>query len=315
MPLIKLSKLERRRLSLFFFCLVFAVGAWLFFALSNRYVYEARTLVKYGNFPQNKAFHPLQSDTVKLQVEGTGWQLIFSKLRINPHSVSVNLKDLTRRNYVTFSEQLSTINRQLESDQKVISVQPDTLYFDFSTRSVKKVPVRVINDISFKNQYEISNKMQLIPEYVTVSGPFDDLVKIDVWDTEKLKLANVSGAISAKVPLIRPYKANISIYPSVVEVKIPVDEFTEMTMEVPIKIVNNKTYRSVKLLPDKVKVTFMVALSNFPMIDRNSFEASVNLENWFAKGYDQLPVKLIRFPEYCRIVRIEPQAVDFLILK
>lgn len=315
MPLIKLSKLERRRLSLFFFCLVFAVGAWLFFALSNRYVYEARTLVKYANFPQNKAFHPLQSDTVNLQVEGTGWQLIFSKLRINPQSVSVNLKDLTKRNYVTFSEQLGMVNRQLESDQKVISIQPDTLYFDFSTRSVKKVPVRVVKNIMFNDQYDISDKIQLIPEYVTVSGPFDDLVQIDVWDTEKLTLENVNGTISANVPLKRPNKANISIYPSVIDVKIPVDEFTEMSLEVPVKILNNKTYRNVKLLPDKVKVTFMVALSNFPKIDRNSFEASVNLENWVAKSYPQLPVKLIRFPEYCKIIRIEPQAVDFLVLK
>lgn len=315
MPLIKLSKLERRRLSLFFFCLVFAVGAWLFFALSNRYVYEARTLVKYANFPQNKAFHPLQSDTVNLQVEGTGWQLIFSKLRINPQSVAVNLKDLTKRNYVTFSEQLGMINRQLESDQKVISVQPDTLYFDFSTRSVKKVPVRVVKNILFKDQYEISDKIQLMPEYVTVSGPFDDLVQIDVWETEKLKLDDVNGTISANIPLKRPYKANISIYPSAIEVKIPVDEFTEMSMEVPVKILNNRTYRNVKLLPDKVKVTFMVALSNFPKIDRNSFEASVNLENWVTKSYPQLPVKLSRFPDYCRVIRIEPQAIDFLVLK
>jgi hypothetical protein len=313
MPLLKLSKLERRRLSLFFFCLIFAIGAWLFFALSNRYVYPANTLVKYTNFPQNKAFHPLQSDTVKLQVEGTGWQLIFSKLRINPPSVTLDLKDLNNRNYVTFSDQLPQINRQLESDQKVIFVQPDTLYFDFSTRTIKKVPVRVIKDISFKNQYDISENMKLIPEYVTVSGPFDDLVQIDVWDTEKLKLEDVSSSISANVPLKRPSKANINIYPAVIEVKIPVDEFTEMSMDVPIKVSNNKKFRNIKLLPDRVKITFMVALNHFPKIDRGSFEASVNLANWAEKGQRQLPVKLSRFPQYCRIIRIEPQAIDFLI--
>lgn len=315
MPLIRLSKLERRRLSLFFFCLVFAVGAWLFFALSNRYVYEASTLVKYSNFPQNKAFHPLQSDTVKLQVEGTGWQLVFSKLRINPNSVTVDLKDLTKRNYVTFSEQLSKVNRQLESDQKVISIQPDTLYFDFSTRTVKKVPVRVDKKILFSAQYDISDDIQLTPQYVTVSGPFDDLVQIDVWDTEKLKLENISGTISANIPLKKPSKANISIYPSVIEVKIPVDEFTEMSMDVPVKIINNKTYRNVKLLPDKVKITFMAALGNVQKIERGSFEATVSLVNWTEKGYPQLPVKVTKFPDYCRIVSIEPQALDFLILK
>lgn len=313
MPLIKLSKLERRKLSLFFFCLIFAVGAWLFFALSNRYVYPANTLVKYSNLPQNKAFHPLQSDTVKLQVEGTGWQLVFSKLRIKPPSVTVDLRDLNKRNYVTFSEQLGSINRQFESDQKVVLVQPDTLYFDFSTRTVKKVPVKVVRDIRFKNQYDISDKIQLVPEYVTVSGPFDELVQIDTWETEKLKLENVSGTISANVPLKKPTRANINIYPSVIDVKIPVDEFTEMSMDVPVNVINNKNYRDIKLLPDKIKVTFMVALSNFPKITRESFQATVNMASWTEKGYPQLPVRLSRYPDFCKIVRLEPQAVDFLI--
>lgn len=315
MPLIKLSKLERRRLSMFFFCLIFAIGAWLFFALSNRYVYEAGTVVKYANFPQNKAFHPLQSDTLKLQVEGTGWQLLFSKLRINPQSVTVNLKDLSKRNFVTLSEQLTAINRQLESDQKVISIQPDTLYFDFSTRSVKKVPVKVVKEIVFKHQYDISDKIQMIPEYVTVSGPFDDLIRIDVWETEKLKLQDISGTISANIPLKKPDGANITIYPSVIDVKIPVDEFTEMTIDVPVKVLNNKKYQDIKLLPDRVKITYMAALSNYPKIARNSFEATVNLAGWTEKDYTQLPVKLGKFPDYCKIVRIEPQAIDFLILK
>ena len=307
MPLIKLSKLERRRLSLFFFCLIFATGAWLFFALSNRYVYPANTLVKYTHLPQNKAFHPLQSDTVKLQVEGTGWQLIFSRLRIKPPSVTVDLRDLNKRNFIIFSDQLANINEQLESDQKVILVQPDTLYFDFSTRTVKKVPVRVVKDIS--------GKIQLNPEYVTVSGPFEDLVQIDVWDTEKLKLEDVNGTISANVPLKKPAKANIDIYPSVIDVKIPVDEFTEMSMDVPVRMLNNNSYKEIKLLPEKIKITYMVALNNFPKIDRNSFEASVDMAKWTEKGFPQLPVRLSRIPDYCKIIRIEPQAVDFLILK
>lgn len=272
-------------------------------------------MVKYTDFPQNKAFHSLQSDTVKLQVEGTGWQLVFSKLRIKPQSVTVNLKDLSKRNYVTFSDQLNFINQQLESDQKVVFVQPDTLYFDFSTRSVKKVPVRVMKDIIFKGQYDISNDIKLTPEYVTVSGPFDDLVQIDVWDTENLKLENIRGPISANLPLKKPSKANISIYPSVVDAKIPVDEFTEMSINVPIKILNNKSYRDVKLLPNTVKITYMAALSNLPGIGRNSFMATVDMANWTEKKYPVLPVQLGRIPDYCKIIRVEPQAIDFIILR
>jgi hypothetical protein len=88
-----------------------------------------------------------------------------------------------------------------------------------------------------------------------------------------------------------------------------------MSIDVPVKVLNNKSYRDIKLLPDKIKITFMTALSNFPKIDRNSFEASVNMSNWSEKGYPQLPVRLSGFPEYCKIISIEPQAIDFIIIK
>ena len=300
---------------MFFICLAFALAAWLFFALSNSYVYQARTVVHFVNFPQNKAFHSLQSDTVKLQIEGTGWQLLFSKLRISPQSVDIDLKDLNKQTFINLSDQLGYINQQFSSTQKIVYVQPDTLYFDFSSRAIKKVPVELVSDIQFIKQYGISDSIKINPAYVTVTGPKADLSKIRTWKTDTLTAINVGRNISSKVPLKRPSMANINIYPSYAEVKIPIDEFTEKTIEVSIKVRNNRNYHDIKLLPEKVKITFMTALGNYSKIERDFFEATVDLDNWAQRSYKQLPVTLTRFPAFCTLVRIEPQAVDFIIQK
>jgi hypothetical protein len=94
--------------------------------------------------------------------------------------------------------------------------------------------------------------------------------------------------------------------------KIPVEEFTEKTLEIPLKILNNSGYE-IKLLPEKVTVTFLTALSNYPKVDRNVVEASIDMDYWQNKGYGQLPVKLSGFPDYCKLVSIEPQIVDFIV--
>lgn len=315
MPLIKFSQTERRRISMFFICLGVALAAWLFFALSNSYVYQARTLVRFVNFPQNKAFHSLQSDTVKLQIEGTGWQLLFSKLRISPQSIDIDLKDLNKQTFINLSDQLGYINQQFSSTQKIVYIQPDTLYFDFSSRAIKKVPVELVGDLQFQKQYGISDSVTIRPAYVTITGPKEDLSKIRVWKTDSLNVKNVSGNISKRIPFKRPSMANINIYPSYAEVSVPVDEFTEKTVEVSIKVANNRNYRDINLLPEKVKITFMTALSNYSKIDRDYFEATVDLDNWTERSYKQLPVILTRFPGFCKLVKIEPQAVDFIIQK
>ncbi|WP_411274922.1 YbbR-like domain-containing protein [Daejeonella sp.] len=315
MPLIKFSQTERRRISMFFICLGVAISAWLFFALSNSYVYQARTLVRFVNFPQNKAFHSLQSDTVKLQIEGTGWQLLFSKLRISPQSVDIDLKDLNKQTFVNLSDQLGYINQQFSSTQKIVYVQPDTLYFDFSSRAIKKVPVELVGDLQFQKQYGISDSVKIKPAYVTITGPKNDLSKIRVWKTDSLNVNNINASISTRLPFKRPSMANINIYPSYAEISVPVEEFTEKTIEVSIKVGNNRNYRDINLLPEKVKITFMTALGNYSKIDRDYFEATVDLDKWTERSYKQLPVILTRFPAFCKLVRIEPQAIDFIIQK
>lgn len=315
MPFIKLTKIEQRRVLSLIACLFLAVAAWLFMALNNKYVYTAKTVLIYKNFPQKRAFHPLQSDTVDLQVEGTGWQLLFARLRINPQSIAVSLNSLNSKDFVVFSDQLYNVNKQLESSQKVISVKPDTLYFDFTKRTVKKVPIKLVKEISFVKQYDISNEVKLNPKYVTVTGPIEELDKISFWGTDTLKLENVQSSSTARIAMQHSTHKNVSIFPSSVEVKLPVDEFTEKTVEVPLKIINNRNYNSIKLYPKKIKVTFLVALSNFNQVDDSFIQATVNADEWLDLHHSQFKVKITAFPDYCKLISISPSKVDFVIVK
>ncbi|TKC03970.1 YbbR-like domain-containing protein [Pedobacter frigoris] len=315
MPFIKLTKIERKRIIVLITCLLMAIGAWLFLALNNKYVYTAKTVLVYKNFPQKRAFHALQSDTVDLQVEGTGWQLLFARLRVKPQSISISLEKLNNRNFILFSEQLFNVNRQLETSQKIISVRPDTLYFDFSERTVKRVPVKLVSNFTFLNQFGISNDIEIVPEYVTLSGPEQELEKIKEWPTDTLALKNIQTSVGARVAMAQNKLKNVSIFPNSAEVKVPVDEFTEKTIELPLTIINNKEYYNVKLYPKKIKVTFQVSLSKYQQIDENFIDAVVDLSEWRNLNHNQLRVKIARFPDYCKLVKIAPAKIDFIIEK
>lgn len=315
MPFIKLTTIERKRFLVLVTCLLLAIAGWLFLALNNKYVYTAKTVLVYKNFPQKKAFHPLQSDTVDLLVEGTGWQLLFARLRVNPPSININLDKLNNRNYILFSEQLYSVNNQLETSQKIISVRPDTLYFDFSKRTVKRVPVRLVSNLGFAKQFGIADDIEFSPDYVTVSGPQDELSKINEWKTDTLKLSNLQHSVVTRVAVRQNLQKNVNIYPGSVEVKMPIDEFTEKTLEVPLKVINNNDYYNVKLYPKKVKITFMVALSSYQQVNEDFIEAVVDLNEWKLQQHDQLTVILTRFPDYCKKVNIVPEKIDFVIEK
>ncbi|WP_461787978.1 YbbR-like domain-containing protein [Pedobacter sp.] len=315
MPFIKLTKLEQKRFGTVLLCIFCAIGAWLFLALNKKYPYQVQTELLYKDEPQGKAFKALQPDTVDLKVEGSGWQLLFARLRINPPSVTVSLQKLNSRSYVVFSEQLEQINKQLGSSQKVISVMPDTLYFDFSKRTNKRVPLKLISKLSFLPQHGVAKPIQLKPAYVNISGPKEELDKIHIWHTDSLKLENIENNVDTRINILKNAISNVSVYPTNVGVRIPVDEFTEKTIEVPLTLLNNKEYYDVKLYPKKVKVTILVALSNYSKADEDAVKAAVDLNEWKTLNHRKLSVNVRQLPAFSTVVRIEPQNVDFIIEK
>ncbi|EHQ29027.1 CdaR family protein [Mucilaginibacter paludis] len=313
MAIIKLSKNEQRRLSVFFTCLVLAFGAWILTMLSNQYNYTVKIVVDFINPPVRRSFRSLQSDTVDATVQGNGWNLLFSRMNMDDKRVAINLKTLDSRNYILLSAQLKSINEKRLVNQQIVSFNPDTLYFDFSSRAIKRVPVQLQYNIKFKRQFIISDDILLNPNYVTISGPAENIAKIKFWKTDSLTASDVEDPIDQNVPLQPVKESNMSIYPKSVRVHVPVSEFTEKTVEVPVKLINNKNYYNVKIFPQKVKITFTVPLIKYSETDEHAFEAVADLNLWQEQGAKQLPVKVKFIPPFCKLVSVQPQNLDFIV--
>ena len=315
MAIIKLSATERRRASAFFTCLVLAILAWVFTVLSNTYSYTVKEVLNFKNTPQKRAFHSLQSDTVSATLNGNGWQMLFAKIRSDVNAVTIDLRTLESKSFIVLSSQLSQINDKKEASQQITGFIPDTLYFDFSNRKVKRIPIQLVSNLKYKRQFSQSGNIMLNPAYVIVNGPASVIDNLITWKTDTLQLDSVGETISKRVTLQPVKEGNLSVVPKSTQVNIPVDEFTEKTLEIPVKLINNRNYDDVKIFPQKVKVTFTTSLARYAQTDEDFFEATADLDLWRKHGYKALPVVIFKSPTYSKIVKIEPQNIDFIVKK
>jgi YbbR domain-containing protein len=169
--------------------------------------------------------------------------------------------------------------------------------------------------LKYQQQFAQSDDIVINPRYVTISGPSNVIDKITSWKTDSLKAEDVSENINTRVRLAPVKEGNIGIYPNSVQVKIPVAEFTEKTIDVTVRLVNNREYYRVNLLPKKVRVTFTTALNKYAGMNEEFFEAQADLNMWKSYGHKMLPVRVTQLPDYCRLVKIEPQNIDFIVKK
>lgn len=314
MAIIKLSATEQRRVSAFFTCLVVAALAWFCITLSNPYNYTVKRVLSYKNVPQRRSFHSLQSDTVDVTIKGTGWQMLYTMMHGGSNILYADLRALnTSNNIVLSSQQTQIVDGGINHD--VVNFNPDTLYFDFLNRMVKRVPIKLLSSISYQQQFAQANNPILKPSYITIIGPADRLNKITEWNTDSLLAKKTSETIRTRLNLQSVNEGNITIYPKAVDVVFPIDEFTEKTLQIPVKLVNNNAFYNVKVFPQKVTITFVTALRRYAETDENYFEAEADLDLWKNNGYNILPVKLTRIPPFCKVINIQPQNIDFIVKK
>ena len=313
MALRRINKVQRRKLSIFLRCIIISFLAWTLFAISSDYTFTKKASMSYVNLPENKAFHPLQSDTVSVRIRMSGWKVFMERLHPDTAKIQVDLSGLKSRNFIVFGNQIGFINRQFPTDKQVIAVSPDTLYFDFSKQTQRKVPVKAVESLTFQRQYGVIGETRTNPEYVTITGPLEDVASIEYLETDTIKGKDVNTDVRTVAYLNKQQRTNITIYPTFAEVIVPVGEITEKVIELPIKVENSKGYTSVRVLPSKVRATNLLAVKDYNKYTSRDFEAVVDLDAWKDHKVSSLPVIITKMPDYVKVLSIEPQNVDFFV--
>ncbi|GEM68073.1 hypothetical protein SMI01S_16790 [Sphingobacterium mizutaii NBRC 14946 = DSM 11724] len=313
MALRRINKVQRRKLSIFLRCIIISFLAWTLFAISSDYTFTKKASMSYVNLPENKAFHPLQSDTVSVRIRMSGWKVFMERLHPDTAKIQVDLSGLKSRNFIVFGNQIGFINRQFPTDKQVIAVSPDTLYFDFSKQTQRKVPVKAVESLTFQRQYGVIGETRTNPEYVTITGPLEDVASIEYLETDTIKGKDVNTDVRTVAYLNKQQRTNITIYPTFAEVIVPVGEITEKVIELPIKVENSKGYTSVRVLPSKVRATILLAVKDYNKYTSRDFEAVVDLDAWKDHKVSSLPVIITKMPDYVKVLSIEPQNVDFFV--
>lgn len=311
----RLNKIQRRKISIFVRCLIISFVAWLLIAVSNKYTVSIKAAIEFVNLPEKRAFHSLQSDTVQVDLRISGWDVLVYRLNPPKPSIQVDLSTLATRNFIVFSNQLGFINRQFPADKQAVRVRPDTLFFDFSTQTQRKVEIKVPTRVTFKKQYGVIGETKTSPQFVTVTGPANDIENITFLETDTVYGDQISTDIRTVANINRQQRANITIYPTSAEVSIPVGELTEKQIEVPIRVLHADKYTSVRIIPTKATITTMVSLRDYAKWTSSDFEVVVDLQNWEKNQVKSLPVKITKSPQFVEIIRVVPQNVDFFVRK
>lgn len=307
-----------RNILVFTVCLLIASLFWLLLAFNRYYTTSITVPVTYLNLPQDDLLRQQLPKELKVQAGGSGYHLLSYLLQPSQGTLTIDgrnigISDASKPGdaFLTTFPAMDQFNA-MHRDVRAISVYPDTIFFSFFDRSFRKFPVKPIADITFEKQYDLADMLFVNPDSIQVTGPKATMDSLRFVETEPLVLRDVrkSGTYQLKIKKLHP---DLSYAPMEVSVSLDVDKYTETEVIVPITLENLLQTDSVRISPDRVKLTCLVALRNYNQVRPEEFKVIADVRDLLDKPGTYLKLRVTEVPVFVKNVNISPEFVNVVI--
>ncbi len=301
----------------FLVCIAIASFCWFLIVLSRPYDGTLRFKINYTNLPASKALINQLPDTIDISISTDGYTLLKNSIFGRHQSININCERLTAVAdsiyALSSASQLANINRQIGKNYTINKLLPDTFFFNFSTKSKKRVPVKINISYSLDNQYQLSDSITVSPAFVDVFGAADFIKNTEHASTQYLVLNNINKTVTVKLPFVIDNRG-VGYSADSVTITIPVDKFTEEEMDVTVSPMSIPDGYSIRIFPEIVKVKYKVAVSNIDKIVPDLFTVTADY-NTSTENSNKIKLELTKVPAIVNSVKVIPDKVEFIIRK
>ena len=310
----KVERTNKHSAFTFLVFLVISTAAWFLVKLSENYVTQTTFRLQMEEVQADKWISS-DEQSVKMSLNIDGFHTLRYKM-IRDRVVTIPLNEVSYRlengNTYSFSSQYvaEKVAEKLNINASDITINDAKIYFTLDALKSKVVPVVLQSNVTTARQYDIYGIPTLDPSSVTVYGPQEVIDTIKTVRTEPLVMNNVSQNFNATLPLDL---LGGRIHSNVKEVKaeVQVEKFTEMDVEVPIKMTDSLKMR---FFPETMTVKCLVAMRDYASITPENFAVAVDKQQLKAMQ-PLLDVRLASWPPTVQILSTRPDKVEYLIVQ
>ncbi len=311
------SKKYRKKLSTYFLFFLISFSFWFLSMLSRNHETTINIPISFSNFSPDLIVPETVPENINVRVKAPGFSIIFfnffnySFLDLNVSSSKSKPIKGGKEIFWLMNSKRRKIAHILGSSMEIMDVNPSRLSIYTQYKALKKVPVKLEDNIRLKGEYWIS-ELKLLPDSITIYGNKLQLDTINYVFTEKLDVSNLSDNKEFVINLQQIKGTTCKT--SSVAVIISVGPFVEETIIKPISVNNLKKGYSVKLFPETIEVTVRAPREKYLLLKTDFFNAEVDLIQMSSKN-NSLDVSINNLPSDIKLQMVFPERVEYLLIK
>lgn len=307
---------KNTKLKAFFFFLLMAMAFWILTKFSRQFTATVTNSINYINLPERTFITGENLKNVTFDLTSSGFDFLIYKLK-NPHiEIDVNRYYLPseKRAVISNNELVKLISEQLNANMVLRNLAINDLIVKLDDIVLKKIPVILKADFTFKVGFRPIDSILIIPDSIVVSGPSVYLETIHFVETAVVLGKDLDKTLSIPVAVVHDNSKDVSFTPSEVVVSVPIAEFLQKEIVLPIEIINIPFEVTVKLIPNVITIKFNVSTEDFKDINENDFKLICDYAERNIQENSMIP-KLVKIPRGIIDVEYSARKIDYLIFK
>ncbi|HEV7230239.1 MAG TPA: CdaR family protein [Bacteroidia bacterium] len=309
-----------RKATVFAICLCIASFFWVITTLSMPFPSLLKFPVKYVNLPKDKLISNNLPDSLELDIKASGFEILRCRMKQHLDPIVIDASSYRPHKnsgyyFITTNTKLDNISRQIGNGLKILSIIPDTIFLNFSRKASKIVPVKANVELSFRKEYQQSDSIVIFPKEIRISGSPALLDKVKELHTQDVVLKDLDKSVTLrKAVLINSEFKQLELASDSVSIKVPVAKFTEGEVSVALEMLHVPPGTSLKVFPDKIKITYLVSFDSFEKVKPEMFRAVIDYAK-LEEGSTKIKVDMVRVPTFIRSVMLNPDRVEYIVRK
>jgi len=292
---------------------------WILRVMEKTYSTEINQALEFTDIPDDRTIVSDLPDKLTLQIEGPGASILRNNWNPRKNTIRINFRQVFRTQLnqtnldewsISSNQLKSRINSQL-TNLVVTGIQPDSLSFKLSSAASRRVPVMPNIVFELEKQFMIRDKIQVEPDTIELSGPAAILDTLQGIYTTSLRFRKLDHTVRRNLALDIPDQLSSPV--KRVSIEIPIEQFTEKIIEIPITAIHVPDSLQLKTFPASVETRFRVVISAFDQIDHTDFRIVVDYNDIETSISQKLKPKIELAPSLIDNPKIQPELVDYLL--
>lgn len=314
----KLKKgLNRRKVRIFFTFFLCASLAWLLNNLSEAHTSNAAFSLEFKKAPDSLLLISVSKKTIDTKLRTSGFQ--FFNFGFNKKKIQIDMSFIEHKGGVYFVSQRiykRQIEKQMSNSIELLSLDNDTIFFDFQKVYTKEVPIVSMLNVTMAQNHLIEGELSIKPSTVIVKGPLNEIETINTIRTSDKKITDVSSNFSHDLALIKPQGLrNTEFSISTVNISAEVSKFSEKIIEIPIEVIHLPEGMKMQTFPNSISILCKGKLDKLIGLLASDFTLIVDYEDVNGNLVSKLPLQLVKIPEGIYDALLMETNVEYIIRK